>query len=55
MSSVNFAISDFCSLIPVGSLRQSRRVRNRRVTHRPCLVMGSRLTGGDWRLHPVDG
>jgi len=28
MSSVNFAIPDFCSLIPVGSLRQSRRVRN---------------------------
>lgn len=30
MSSVNFAIPDFCSLIPVGSLRQSRRMRNRR-------------------------
>jgi hypothetical protein len=28
MSSVNFAIPDFCSLIPVGSLGQSRRVRN---------------------------
>jgi len=43
MSSVNFAIPDFCSLIPVGSLGLSRRVRNRRVTHRPWLVMGSRL------------
>ena len=31
MSSVNFAIPDFCSLIPVGSLGQSRRVRKRRV------------------------
>jgi len=31
MSSVNFAIPDFCSLIPVSSLRRSRRVRNRRV------------------------
>src|SRR6202035_3204881 len=47
MSSVNFAIPDFCSVIPVGSLRQSRRVRNRRVTHRPCLVMGSRPCGSD--------
>jgi len=43
MSSVNFAIPDFCALIPVGSLRQSRRARNRRVTHRPWLVMGSQL------------
>jgi len=38
MSSVNFAIPDFCLLMPVGSLRQTRRVRNRRVTHRPWLV-----------------
>jgi hypothetical protein len=47
MSSVNFAIPDFCSVIPVGSLRQSRRVGNRRVTHRPCLVMESRLIESD--------
>src|SRR6202163_2336789 len=47
MSSVDFAIPDFCSLIPVGSLRQSRRVRNRRVTPRPCLVMGRRLSGSN--------
>src|ERR1700676_391653 len=50
MSSVNFAIPDFCSLIPVGSLRQSRRVRNRRVTPRPCLVMGSRLSASEFYL-----